>query len=73
MANKARRARKSRSTGGGKKWIQAAIKRPGALTAKAKAAGMSVMAFARAKRRAPGRLGKQSRLALTLRKIAKRR
>lgn len=28
-----------------KKWIQKAIKRPGALTAKAKAAGMSVSAY----------------------------
>ena len=28
-----------------KKWIQGAIKRPGALTAKAKAAGMSLAAF----------------------------
>lgn len=30
----------------GKKWIQKAIKHPGALTKKAKAAGMSVAAFA---------------------------
>ncbi len=28
-----------------KKWIQSAIKHPGALTAKAKAAGMSVSAY----------------------------
>ena len=28
-----------------KKWIQSAIKHPGALTAKAKAAGMSLAAF----------------------------
>ena len=28
-----------------KKWIQSAINRPGALTAKAKAAGMSLAAF----------------------------
>lgn len=36
-----------------KKWIQAAIKRPGAFTRKAKAAGMSVQAYAR-KVTAPG-------------------
>ena len=71
MANAAR-ARKSRTTGGGRKWIQGAIKRPGALTRKAKAAGMTVQAFARAKRKAPGRLGKQARLALTLKKISRR-
>lgn len=69
---KAARARKSRSTGGGRRWIQSAIKRPGALTAKAKAAGMSTMAFARAKRKAPGRTGRQARLALTLSKMRKR-
>lgn len=65
---KASKARRARSTGGGK-WIQGAIKRPGALTKKAKAVGMSTMAFARKHRHAPGRLGKQSRLALTLKKI----
>lgn len=30
-----------------KKWIQGAVKRPGAFTAKAKAAGMSVSAYAK--------------------------
>lgn len=70
---KAAKARKSRSTSGGKRWIHSAIKRPGALTSKAKASGMSVQAFARAKRKAPGRLGKQARLALTLRNISKRK
>lgn len=64
---KATRARRA------KKWIAGAIKRPGALTRKAKAAGMSTMAFARKMRRAPGRTGRQARLALTLRKIARRR
>lgn len=52
-----------------RKWIKGAIKRPGALTAAAKRAGMSTMAYARAKAKAPGRLGKQARLALTLRKL----
>jgi len=56
-----------------RKWISKAISRPGALTRKAKAAGMSVQAFARKHKGSPGRLGKQSRLALTLKKIARRR
>ena len=55
----------------GGKWIQKAIKRPGAFTAKAKAAGKSVAAFAKQKAGAPGRLGKQARLAQTLRKMHK--
>lgn len=52
-------------------WIQKAIKRPGAFTAKAKAAGKSVAAFAKEKAGAPGRLGKQARLAQTLGKLRK--
>jgi len=68
---RARRASRSRSSGGGK-WISKAIKRPGAFTRKAKAAGMSVQAFARKKRHAAGRLGKQARLALTLKKIGRK-
>ena len=69
---RAARAKRARSRGGGKKWIQAAIKRPGALTRKAKAAGMTVQAYARKMRHAGGRVGKQARLALTLKKISKR-
>jgi hypothetical protein len=53
------------------KWIKAAIKRPGALTKRARAAGMSTMAFAKKMRHAGGRVGKQARLALTLRKLPK--
>jgi len=68
---RAAKASKSRKTGGGKKWISKAIVRPGALTRKAKAAGMTVQAFARAKRKAPGRLGKQAILAITLKKISR--
>jgi hypothetical protein len=44
-------------------WMQRAVKHPGAFTAKAKAAGMSVPAFARAKEHAPGTLGREARLA----------
>lgn len=40
------------------KWIQGAIKKPGAFKAKAKAAGMSTAAY--------GTTGKQARLAETL-------
>lgn len=54
---------------GGEKWIQKAVKHPGAFTAKAKAAGKSVAAFAKEKAHAPGKLGKQARLAQTLRKM----
>jgi hypothetical protein len=49
-----------------KKWIKGAIKRPGAFRAKAKAAGMSTRAYAQKMKDAPGRIGKQARLALTL-------
>lgn len=49
-----------------KKWIAGAIKHPGALKAKAKAAGESTRQFAESHKGAPGATGKQSRLALTL-------
>ena len=55
----------------GGKWIQKAIKHPGAFTAKAKAAGKSVASYAKAKASAPGKLGKQARLAQTLSKLRK--
>lgn len=54
------------------KFIQAAIKKPGALTAQAKRAGKSPMAFARAKQHAPGKVGHRARFALTLRKLGSR-
>ncbi|GAG61594.1 unnamed protein product [marine sediment metagenome] len=72
-AGTARGAKGARRRGAGRKWIKGAIKRPGALTRKAKAAGLTVQAFARKMRKAPGRLGKQARLALTLKKISRRR
>ena len=52
---------------GDDKWIKKAVKHPGAFTAKAKAAGKSVAAFSKEKAHAPGTLGKQARLAKTLR------
>jgi len=53
--------------------IDKAIKRPGALTRKAKAAGMSPMAFAGKHKNDKGLTGQQSRFALTLRKLSKRK
>lgn len=48
------------------KFIQKAIKRPGAFKAKAQRAGMSTAAYAQKEKNAPGRLGRQARLATTL-------
>ena len=56
-----------------KQWIQRAVRKPGAFTAKAKRADMSVQAYAHKMRSAPGRTGKQARLATTLAKISKKR
>jgi hypothetical protein len=65
------------STGGGstgKKFIQDAIKRPGALTRKAKAAGQSVAEFARAHAPDSGLTGQQARFYLNvLRKVNRNR
>jgi len=47
-----------------KKWMQGAIKREGALTKKAKAAGMTVDAFARKHQHDPGLTGQQARMYL---------
>lgn len=47
-----------------KKWHEIEIKRPGALTAKAKKAGMGVQAYARAHEHSPGLTGKQARFAV---------
>ena len=50
-------------------WIQGAIKRPGAFTAKAKAAGKGVQEYAQEKAHAPGLLGEEARLARTLKTL----
>lgn len=55
------------------KWIKDAIKRPGAFRAKAKRAGETVHQLAVEKRRAPGVLGKEARLALILEGLRKRK
>jgi len=46
-----------------KKWIQSAIKHPGALTRKAKLAHQGVMTFARKHAHSKGTAGRQARLA----------
>lgn len=56
-----------------KKWIQKADIKEGAFTAKADAAGQSVHQYAEEKKDAPGKTGKQARLALVFEGIAKRR
>jgi len=60
-----------------KKWIQGAIKRPGAFRAKAKRAGMSTAAYAR-KVTKPGskastRTKRQANLAKTLAKLRRKK
>lgn len=52
-----------------KDWMANAVKRPGAFSAKAKKAGMSTPAYAAKEKDAPGRLGKQARLAQTFAKF----
>jgi len=60
-----------------KKWIQGAIKRPGAFTAKAKKAGKSVAGMAAAVTKNPSKYSattvRQANLAKTLRKISRKR
>jgi hypothetical protein len=63
---KAKRAARAKTSKGGK-WIQSAIKHPGALTKQA--GGQSPLQFAKAHRHASGTLGKRSRLAITLSKL----
>ena len=52
-------------------WIQGAIKHKGALTAKAKSAGESPMAFAAENKGAKGKTGQQARLAMILQGLRK--
>jgi hypothetical protein len=60
-----------------KKWIQGAIKRPGAFTAKAKRAGMSVRSYANKVTRkgshASTRTKRQANLAKTLGKLRRKK
>ncbi len=54
-------------------WIQKAHLDKGSFTAKAKAAGKSVGEYATEKSNAPGKLGKEARLAVTFRRMAAKR
>ncbi len=54
-------------------WIQGAIKHPGALTAKANAAGMSPMQFAAQNEHAKGQTGRQARFAMILQMLRKKK
>lgn len=55
-------------SGGTAHWMQNAVKRPGALTKKANAAGESPMGFARKNYHAKGRTGEQARFAVNAQK-----
>lgn len=50
-------------------WIKGAIEKPGAFSAKAKRAGETTSQYAKEKAHAPGKLGKEARLAQTLSKM----
>lgn len=47
-----------------RRWMEEAVKRPGALRRRARAAHQAVLAFARRHAHDPGRLGRQARFAL---------
>jgi hypothetical protein len=64
---------KRRKKGGGKNFIAGAIKHPGALTASAHEAGESPMEYASEHKHDSGTTGRRARLALTLRKLGKRK
>jgi len=54
-------------------WIAGAIRKPGALRKAAAKAGKSTAEFAREHAHSPGKLGRRSRLAITLRKMSRGR
>lgn len=56
-----------------KRWMQGAVKRPGALTAKAKRAGMTPMAYARAHQHDKGLTGQQARFAINAQKSRRKK
>lgn len=56
-----------------KHWIQGAVKHKGALTRKAKAAGESTMEYAQQHKGDSGTTGRQSRLAITLSHMRKKK
>jgi len=60
-----------------RKWISKAIRRPGALRAAAKRAGALrdgiSPSWLKSQAKAPGRRGKQARLAITLKSLSRRK
>lgn len=56
-----------------KKWIQALDLDEGSFSGKAKAAGKTTPAYAEEKSDAPGKLGKQARLAKTFAKMRRKK
>lgn len=54
-----------------RQWMQGAVKHPGALTRKAKAAHMGTQAYAHKHAHDSGTTGKQARLAITFSKFRK--
>ena len=64
----AKKSKSKKTKAAPEKWQQGAVKRPGALTKKAKAVGMSPMGFARAKYHAKGLTGQQARYAVNAQK-----
>lgn len=56
-----------------KKWIKGAVGKPGTFRKKAEAAGETTREYAEEKKDAPGKLGKEARLAGTLMGMSKRR
>jgi hypothetical protein len=57
----------------GRKWVRKAVKRPGALTAKAKRAGMSVQVYAQKHKHDSGVTGEEARFAVNAKKVGKKR
>lgn len=55
------------------RWISGAIKHPGSFRAAAKRAGKGTMEYAEEKKHAGGVTGKRARLAITLRKMSRKR
>lgn len=55
------------------KWMQSAVKHPGAFTRQAKAAGEPVGRFAEEHKHDSGTTGRRARLALTFRKFGRGR
>jgi hypothetical protein len=56
-----------------KQWVQDMNLDEGSFSAKAKKAGVSTQEYAKEKAKAPGKLGRQARLAIQFSKMSKRK